>query len=550
MNFLENIFSRLQAAAGRVVLAEAHAGGERTATGSELLGQVANARAFLRASGLAKGNRCALVAPNSIRWAALDLAIIAEGLIAVPMYARQAAGELAAMLRDAEPGLICCGDTALRDAISAAWPDAPRLVLFDEIFSANSPSATSAPSAAAALSPHDTVAILYTSGTSGEAKGVMLTIGNLGHMLSCTNSRLDELMGPRDAPERVFHYTPLCFAASWILLLSCLSRTSILTFSMDLSKLADEIRTASPNYFLNVPLLLERMRAGIKDNIRTRGGIIAKIFDHAEKAWYRLDAKAPHAWDFFWLGLAGLLIFPSIRKRLGPNLRALICGSAPLARDTQLFFMMLGIAVLQGYGLTETTGICTLDDPHHVESGRVGPAIPGIEMKLGENSEIVVRGPNIFAGYWRRPEQTAAVLRDGWFHTGDQGDVDANGNWRITGRLKNLIILNSGHNIAPEPIEDELIRAVPGAQQVMLVGNGRGFLAAIITGAAASTEVDSQLERVNAQLPHYRKIRRYHLARELFAIENGLLTANGKLRRDTIAARFAAEINEMYTKQE
>ena len=143
MNFLENIFECLQKSADRVVLAEANAGGDRTATGSELLAHIAAARAFLRASGLAKGDRCALVAPNSIRWAALDLAIIAEGLIAVPMYARQAAGELAAMLRDAGPGLVCCGDTALRDAISAAWPDAPRFVLFDEIFSANPSSAMS-----------------------------------------------------------------------------------------------------------------------------------------------------------------------------------------------------------------------------------------------------------------------------------------------------------------------------------------------------------------------------------------------------------------------
>src|SRR5579864_839487 len=548
MNFLENIFSKLREAAGRVVLAEAHAGGDRIATGSDLLCQITVARAFLRGSGLAKGDRCALVAPNSIRWAALDLAIIAEGLIAVPLYARQAPAELAAMLRDSAPSLISCGDAALRDAISAAWPDAPRFVLFDELFNPAPPSASSAPHAPAALSRQDTVAILYTSGTSGEAKGVMLTVGNLDHMLSCTKARLDELMGPRNVPDRVFHYTPLCFAASWVLLLSCLSRTSVFTFSMDLTKLADEIRSAAPNYFLNVPLLLERMRMGIKDNIRKRGGTIAKVFDHAEEAWFRLDAKAPRAWDFFWLGLAGLLIFPSIRKRLGPNLRAMICGSAPLARETQLFFMMLGIPVLQGYGLTETTGICTLDDPRHVEPGRVGPAIPGIEMKLGENSEIIVRGPNIFPGYWRRPEQTVAVLRDGWFHTGDQGEVDANGNWRITGRLKNLIILNSGHNIAPEPIEEELFRAVPGAQHVMLVGNGRSFLAAIITGTAAGAEIDLQLERVNAPLPHYRKIRRYHVAQELFTIENGLLTANGKLRRDTIAARFAAEIERMYAK--
>ena len=123
--------------------------------------------------------------------------------------------------------------------------------------------------------------------------------------------------------------------------------------------------------------------------------------------------------------------------------------------------------------------------------------------------------------------------------------MDASGNWRITGRLKNLIILNSGHNIAPEPIEEELFRAVPGAQQVMLVGNGRSFLAAIITGAAAGAQIDLQLERVNGPLPHYRKIRKYHVAEELFTIENGLLTANGKLRRDVIAARFAGEIERM-----
>src|ERR1700720_2342905 len=137
MNFLENIFSRLDHAAGRVLLAEAHPGGDRTATGAQLLAQIGSARAYLRASGLVKGDRCALVAPNSIRWTALDLAIIAEGLIAVPMYARQAAGELATMLRDAEPGLVCCGDAALRDAISSAWPDAPRFVVFDEIFGHN-----------------------------------------------------------------------------------------------------------------------------------------------------------------------------------------------------------------------------------------------------------------------------------------------------------------------------------------------------------------------------------------------------------------------------
>src|SRR5258708_3045185 len=297
MNFLENIFSRLDHAAGRVVLAEAHAGGNRTATGTQLLTQIAAARAYLRASGLGRGDRCAIVAPNSVRWAALDLAIVAEGIVAVPLYARQAPAELVAMMRDAGAKLICCGDASLRDAITAAWREAPRIVLFEEIFATTAPVSLFPP---AELRPQDTVAILYTSGTSGEAKGVMLTVGNIDHMLSCTKARLDALMGPRDVPDRVFHYLPFCFAGSWILLLSCLSRTSVLTMSTDLAKLAEEIGVAAPNYFLNVPTLLERIRAGVGDNIRKRGGAIAWIFERANAAWLRLDAKAPHAWDFFW----------------------------------------------------------------------------------------------------------------------------------------------------------------------------------------------------------------------------------------------------------
>jgi len=212
--------------------------------------------------------------------------------------------------------------------------------------------------------------------------------------------------------------------------------------------------------------------------------------------------------------------------------------------------MMLGIPVLQGYGLTETTGICTLDDPRHVEPGRVGPTIEGIEMKLGENDEIIVRGPTIFPGYWNRPQETAKVLRDGWFHTGDQGEVNAEGNWRIIGRIKNLIILGSGHNVAPEPIEDKLLQHIPRAQQVVLVGNGRGYLSAIVTGRVTREQVQSALDALNAQMPHYKQVRAFHIHAEPFSIENGMLTANGKLKRDVIARHLQAEIEKLYSQKQ
>ncbi len=231
---------------------------------------------------------------------------------------------------------------------------------------------------------------------------------------------------------------------------------------------------------------------------------------------------------------------------IGRNLKALICGSAPLSAETQLHFMMLGIGVLQVYGLTETTAICTMDDPNRVEVGYVGPAISGMEIRLGEYDEILVRGPNVFSGYWNRPEQTAEALRDGWFHTGDQGEMSVAGNWRIAGRIKNLIVLGSGHKISPEPIESAIAKLLPEAQQVVVVGNGRGYLSAIVTGGVTPEKVQAALDAVNPELPHYKQVRAFAVVAEAFSIENGCLTVNGKLKRDAISARMKNEIEGMY----
>jgi long-chain acyl-CoA synthetase len=545
MNFLEDIFLRLEQKPDRPVLQEARGGTVVSTTCREFSTSVRTARAFLRNAGLGPGDRCVLLAANSIRWAAVDLAIIAEGIIVVPLYARQAPHELVGMMRDCSPRLVLCGDQSLADGIRKNWPQAPPIHLLNEVLAANPREAAVAASPQHLADDHP-VTIIYTSGTSGEPKGVVLTLVNVTYMLSCTNARLNQLMGPRDIPDRVFHYLPTCFCGSWILMLTCLTRNSVLTFSTDLSQLADEMKLAAPDYFLNVPALLERVRAGIEEQIQKKGGVAEALFERGRAAWFRRHGGTPQAFDSLWLAVARALVFHAIRKRIGPNLRALICGSAALAVETQLFFMMLGIPVLQVYGLTETTAICTMDDPHDVVSGRVGPAIPGIEMKLGEANEILVRGPNIFPGYWNRPEETANAFADGWFRTGDQGETDARGNWSIIGRVKNLIIPSSGHNIAPEPIEETLLRLLPGAQQVVLVGNGRPFLAALITGSVRRERVEEALTKLNAELPHYKRVRAFHLHEEPFSIENGLLTANGKLRRELIAERFQSRIEEMY----
>jgi len=548
-NFLENVFAELHKAAERVVLREVRGDRFVSVSGRELLDLVARARAYLRQAGVQAGDRCALLGPNSIRWVAFDLALMAEGVIVVPLYARQAASELAGMMKDCGPRLLIVSEAALGESVAAVWPQAPARVTFDEALGSISAGKGIA-AAPNPLRPEDLVTIIYTSGTSGEPKGVCLNVRNLDHMLACSTQRLDQLMGATREPDRVFHYLPLSFAGSWIILLSCMSRESALTLSTDLNRLADEIRVASPHYFLNVPTLLERVRRGVLDAIGKRDAVTQKIFQKARQAWEHAQKNQMRASDALWLFLGRKLIFRKIRERFGPHLRALICGSAPLAPETQQFFQMLSIPVLQGYGLTETTALCTLDDPRiAAEPGRVGEAIPGIEMRTGENDEILVRGPNIFPGYWNRILETEKVLKDGWFHTGDQGEVNSRGNWRISGRIKNLLILNSGHNIAPEPVEDKLAQLLEGVQHIVLVGNGRGYLCALVTGAVEAKAVQSVLDLVNSELPHYRQVRGFTILRETFSPENGLLTANGKLRRDAINVKYGDEIEQMYRKQ-
>jgi len=538
MPFVGDIFAQLKSAPGATVLQEIRDGQITDVTGSELLDLVAKARTFLASKGLKKGDRCGILAPNSIRWIAMDLAAMAEGLIVVPLYFRQAPAELVAIMKDSAPSMVCCGDIGLRDEIQQAWADAPTNFLFDEIFAGVEGVSLDRPQ----VREEDPVTIIYTSGTSGEAKGVVLAAANVGFMLGRTSARLEELMGGRTGQDRIFHYLPFSFCASWIAVLTFMLRGSLVILNTDLTRIPNDMPAVAPHYFLNVPQLLERMRRGVDEQIAKKGGIGQAIYSRAKAVWTTKNGAGS-----LWLWLANKLVFPTIRKKMvGENLKALICGSAPLTPETQDYFRMLGIPVLQVYGLTETTGILTMDDPKNPVPGHVGPTIPGIEMRLAENDEIVVRGPNVFLGYWNRQQQTAEVLRDGWFHTGDQGELDSTGTWRIVGRIKNLIVLGSGHKIAPETVEDEIAKHLPNAQQVVIIGNGRGYLTGLITGSVTREEVKTALDAVNLQLPHYKQVRAFYIRQEAFSIDNGMLTANGKLKRDLIASRMKNEIDDMY----
>ncbi len=547
MSFLERIFDNLRQQPERTKLIEVRGTSLQGTDGAGILELVGRARAAMEQAGLQPGDRVALLAPNSMRWVAADLAVLASGGISVPLYDRQDPKELAVMLRSSEPRLLVAATKELAAPVVEAWGEGPeRTVLdFEALFQ---PAPTT-------KEPHrfdadDTVAIIYTSGTSGEPKGVMLSRANVDYMIPKTMERLARVVGEKAGPDRVFHFLPFCFAASRMMLWTQMSRPNPLMMSTDLNNLVVEMAVAKPNYFLNVPAVLERIRTGVGAKIEERGGAALAIWKRAVAAYGKTLAGTAGILDSLALELGRRVVFPKIKQTIGPNLEFLISGSAPLSADTQRWFQMLGIPVYQAYGLTETTGIVSLDDPATVQAGMVGLPLEGQTLKVSEEGELLVKGPNIFQGYWRKPEETAQTIRDGWFHTGDQVEYEAGGNPRailkIVGRIKNLIIPESGHNIAPEPIEEKFMAACPQAQQCMLVGHGRAHVAIIVTGKPPQEAIDRAIEAVNADLPFYKRIRGSLRAEEPFTIESGLLTANQKLRRRVIEQHFEREVDELY----
>lgn len=541
MNFLETIFAFLGQDVAQPLVVEMHGDEPRPYTRGEIGAWVAHARGVLLEAGVEPGERVVLVAPNSARWVAADLAILATGAVVVPMYARQDPNELVEMIADCQPAMIVVADDALGGRLAEAGTTVTQRT-FADLFDAERAPCDEAPWSWA---PEQAVTIIYTSGTSGVPKGVVLSCGNVDHMLPVTRDALVAMMGTRDVPDRVFHYLPFCFAGSRVVLWTCLFRGNPIHVSTNIDNLGAELAAAAPNYVLNVPMLLERIKNKVEEGILSRGALIAGLYRRARDGWMRTACGEARPTDALFVALGSKILFGSIKQKIGPNLDCLICGSAPLGETTQRWFEMLGIPVYQVYGLTETTAIVTMDVPPEVLPGRVGRAIDGVEMTISEEGELLVRGPNVFRGYWQRPDATDAAFLDGWFRTGDRVELE-NGSLRIVGRVKNILVPTSGHNVAPEPIERQIVETIEGVEQAVLVGHGRPSVGALVTGVFDDEALQEGIDRINEGLPHYRRVRTWRRASEPFTIENGLLTANRKLRRTAIEAHFADTIEEMY----
>lgn len=530
MSFLEVIVDALARDPARVAVVQDQGA---TVTAGALLRRAAQVRAGLRARGVAAGDRVALLGGNAPDWIACDLAVLAEGAALVPLDPRQDAADRERLLADADARVVVTLDPA---------SGLPGAVSVDAL------AAQDAEWTAPAAPPGSTPAtIIYTSGTSGEPKGAVLTRANLDFMLEHTTMRLARLSGEPWGAERVVQVLPLCYAGSRVLLLSSLQRGARVRLVADPRRLGAALEEEAPHYVLTVPLILERMRRAVHERVVARGAALGRLLVEAEAAWARLDEGGRSLRDRAVVGLCRWLVLRKVRARIAPSLRGIICGSAPLLPEHQRFFTLLGVEVYQGYGLTETTALCTLDVEGQVRAGFVGPALPGVEMKTDEQGQLVVRGPNVFAGYWRRPPGTG--MRDGWFETGDLGDVDAQGRWRITGRRSAVLVLATGHKVPPEPVEDglRLLLAAEGAgdAQVVLVGQARPHLAALIAGATRE-QATAALARHNAAAEPKKRVHAFHVLDAPLTTESGLLTPNLKLRRAAILERFAADLERLY----
>ncbi|HEX7807676.1 MAG TPA: long-chain fatty acid--CoA ligase, partial [Thermoanaerobaculia bacterium] len=419
--------------------------------------------------------------------------------------------------------------------------------------------------------PDDLATLVYTSGTTGNPKGAMLTHGNITSNVTTVRDAV-----PFRAGELALSILPLSHILERMVDFLYYYRGMTVAYAENVMKVADNLAEVKPHYFAAVPRLFEKMRARVLDNVATAPPARQKIFYWAlkiaeERLPYRVEGKPMPFGLKMKSAVADKLVFSKIIARLGGRVKWVVSGGAPLSADLAAFFIGAGVEILEGYGLTETSPVIAVNTPTARRIGTVGPVIPGVEVKIASDGEILSRGPHIMKGYWNNPEATAqAIDSEGWFHTGDIGEIDKDGFLKITDRKKDIIINAYGKNIAPQPIE-ALLKSSPYVGTPVLLGDRRKYLAALIVPnfeklerEAAALGVDAkdrdelvnhpkvkqliqeELDRFNKNLDRQEKIRRFALISRDFTIDEDEITPSLKVKRKVIDKKYKHLIDQMY----
>jgi long-chain acyl-CoA synthetase len=563
---------------------------------AEIYRSVVGISRALESWGIGKGDRVAILSENRPEWTITDFAALALGAVTVPIYSTQTADQTSYILNDSGARVIALSTKSQLEKVLTIRPHTPveRIMVMDAVETARAvhmsdlmrqgptgriPKSTDPESGdpdfdarLRTVRPDDLATIIYTSGTTGAPKGVMLTHGNMASNIASSM----EGFGFGTKEEVSLSFLPLSHVTARHVDFALLYRGVVLAYCPDIAHLARALAEVRPNIFIAVPRVYEKIRQQV----------IVKTVGFPKSAIYRwalsvgrahrneILAGIPPAAISLKMKIADRLVFSKVRAGMGGEAEEFISGGAPLGRELTEWYADIGIPIHEGYGLTETSPVIAVNTPKVHKLGTVGKPLPNVEVRIADDGEVLVHGPSIFKGYWNRPEETREAFIDGWFKTGDIGQVDADGYLSITDRKKDLIKTSGGKFIAPQPIENSL-KLNPLIGTAVVIGDRRKFPAmliaphfpvledwaranhvdfasrqALVTNAQVQALYEGIVEELNQNLARFEKMKRVLLVAEDFSAADGTMTHTFKVRRRGIEERYRTLIDEMYARAE
>lgn len=543
--------------------------------------------------GLAPGERVGVVSENRTEWVVADFAMAGIGIIDVPIFPTLTSHQEQFIFNNCEATAIIVSNAAQLRKVMEVWDgmptvrlvitmnndvsDNPRVVSMQAVMERSRSESTPLErktkfaTLASRVRPDDILTLIYTSGTTGNPKGVMLTHRNLTSNVSSALQIIDVT-----ASDSFLSYLPMCHSYERMTghYLAFAAGASVY-IAESIESVAELMKEVRPTIMTSVPRLFERIRTRVLGAVERDSSAKQAIFRWAMKVGERFDGGDRGIFTVMQRAVADKLVFSKIRERTGGRLRFFVSGGAALNHEVGRFFRIIGLTIVEGYGLTETSPVISAHRLGDVVLGTVGPPLPGVDVRIAEDGEILARGPSVMKGYWNDDSATRECIDpDGWLHTGDIGEFTEKGHLRITDRKKHLFISSGGKNIAPAPIE-ALILQSPLIDQMMLIGDAREYCTALIVPDAdaitswaeknslvfqtqeallLSPEVhralESDINRLQRELPKYERVRRFAVLTKPFTVENGFLTPTLKVKRKAVLAAFAEIIDHLYERPE